>query len=79
MREASDVRTGAVDISENTCKPFTDRRNQLLTARREGSISLSHQEAQTTLRRDVLLLFFHCQTSDVPLHGWDDVPACVCE
>lgn len=72
------MRTGAVVSSENTCKPFTDRRNQLLTARREGSISLSHQEAQTTLRRDVLLLF-HCQTSDVPLCGRDDVPACVCE
>lgn len=52
------MRTGAIVSSENTCKTFIDRRNQLLTARREGSISLSHQEAQTTLRRDVLLLFF---------------------
>ena len=33
-REASDVRTGAIVSSENTCKAFIDRRNQLLTARR---------------------------------------------
>lgn len=41
----------------NTCKHFIDRRNQLLTARREGSFSLSHQEAQTNLCGKVLLVF----------------------